>query len=283
MTGIYKITSPTGKVYIGQTFDSRVRFGTYKRLDRASIGGKLYNSLKKYGVGSHSFAMIHTLPADVSQPIMNEYERLYISQYRDCGIELLNLTEGGEGSKGYKHTDEARKIMKAKAAGRIAGDKNPNYGKGLHGKDNPMYGKKRPKELMDKLLKSKQKAIVQYTLGGDVVAEYSSITEAARKLGLEITNISNVCLKRPECKTAGGFSWRFKGDPFEKVINKNFSPILQFTKNGEFIKEWSSIKEAMLSLGLGKTDPSHICARASGKGRGKTAYGFIWKYKSDTK
>lgn len=281
MIGIYKITSPTGKIYIGQTFDSRVRFNTYKRLDRVSIGGKLYNSLKKHGVNNHCFAMIHTLPADVSQSVMNEYERLYISQYRECGIELLNLTEGGEGSKGYKHTDEARKIMKAKAVGRIAGDKNPNYGKGLHGKNNPMYGKKRPKELMDKLLKAKQKAVVQYSLAGEAVAEYPSIAKAARKTGLEISNISSICVRRPECKTAGGFSWRFKGEPFEKVINNNFSPVFQFTRAGELIKEWDSIKEAMIVLNLGKTDPSHICACCNGKK--PTAYGFIWKYKNDFK
>jgi group I intron endonuclease len=279
MIGIYKITSPTGKVYIGQTFDSRVRFGTYKRMDRVSIGVKLYNSLKKHGVGNHSFAMIHTLPADVSQSVMNDYERLYIRQYHDCGVELLNLTEGGEGSRGYKHTDDARKIMKAKAVGRIAGDKNPNYGKGLCGKNNPMFGKKRPKELLDKLLGVNQKAVVQYSLSGEVIKIYPSIAEASRITGLRVANISSICCKRPECKTAGGFAWRFKGDPFGEVVNKNFAPILQFTRDGVFIKEWPSIKEAMIALGLNKTDPSHICARASGKGRGKTAYGFIWKYK----
>jgi group I intron endonuclease len=251
-------------------------------MDRVSIGGKLYNSLKKHGVGNHSFEMIHTLPADVLQSVMNDYERLYIRQYHDCGVELLNLTEGGEGSKGYKHTDEARKIMKAKAVGRISGDKNPNYGKGLHGKDNPMYGRKRPKELMDKLLKAKQKAVVQYSLTGQVIAEYPSISEAARRTGLEISNISSICVRRPECKTAGGFAWRFKGEPFETIRNRNFAPIIQFTKNGEFIREWDSIKNAMHSMGKKTRDGTLVSAVCRGK-RG-SAFGFIWQYKhSDIK
>lgn len=52
-------------------------------------------------------------------------------------------------------------------------------------------------------------------------------------------------------------------------------PILQYSLNGEFIKEWSSQKEA--TIFLNKTgDGIGACCR----GRQKQAYGFIWKFKN---
>ena len=52
------------------------------------------------------------------------------------------------------------------------------------------------------------KSVVQYTLGGEVVAEYKSITEAARENGIGRKDISNCC--REKIKSAGGFIWKYK-------------------------------------------------------------------------
>lgn len=207
MIGIYKITSPTGKVYIGQTFDSRARFRTYKRLERSSIGRRLYNSLVKHGATTHRFAMIHTLPADVSQAVMNDYEKLYIAQYRNCGLELLNLTEGGEGSKGYKHTQEALLKMSIMGKGRFAGNKNPNYGKGCFGDSNGAFGKSR-RHLCLKAAQANEKPVFQFALNGQFIKEFKSATEAAKELNLKTTNISSCCLEKKGYKTAGGFVWK---------------------------------------------------------------------------
>ena len=50
-------------------------------------------------------------------------------------------------------------------------------------------------------------------------------------------------------------------------------PILQFTKSGEFMKEWPSAKEAERQLGILQ---SHICNCL--KGYRKSAGGFVWRY-----
>ena len=52
--------------------------------------------------------------------------------------------------------------------------------------------------------------------------------------------------------------------------------ILQYSKSGEFIREWSGATEAERMLGIAN---SHIIACC--KGRLKSAYGFIWKYKEE--
>ena len=96
--GIYKITSPSGRIYIGQSWDVNKRFKTYKNL-QCKGQTLLYKSLSKYGVENHIFEMIHELPKDVEQSILDTYEILYISQYNSNYIRSgfgLNLTDGGE-------------------------------------------------------------------------------------------------------------------------------------------------------------------------------------------
>lgn len=55
---------------------------------------------------------------------------------------------------------------------------------------------------------------------------------------------------------------------------KHRKPIVQFKKDGTFIKEWSSGKEAGETLKIQRGDISACC-----KGKAKSAGGFIWKYK----
>jgi len=56
--GIYKITSPSNKIYIGQSINIKRRFNQYRLLDKSSIGPKLYNSLKKHGPKNHKFEIL---------------------------------------------------------------------------------------------------------------------------------------------------------------------------------------------------------------------------------
>ena len=51
---IYKITSPSGRLYVGKTHDLRKRVNAYKcdvRKNRKDL--KLHNSLRKYGWDAH--------------------------------------------------------------------------------------------------------------------------------------------------------------------------------------------------------------------------------------
>jgi len=45
---------------------------------------------------------------------------------------------------------------------------------------------------------------------GEVVASYDRIADAAKSLGLDISTIWQVCNKIRNCKTAGGYRWRYK-------------------------------------------------------------------------
>ena len=54
---------------------------------------------------------------------------------------------------------------------------------------------------------------------------------------------------------------------------KRSKPVIQYTKEGEFVKEWRSIKEAETSIG--KRNGIFACL----SGKSKTAGGFVWKRK----
>ena len=64
------------------------------------------------------------------------------------------------------------------------------------------------------------------------------------------------------------------GGGSEAAKEKCSIPIIQFSKSGEFVKEWSSSYEAQRQLGI---PPSNICHCL--KGNRKSAGGYVWKYK----
>lgn len=94
MIGIYKITNPKGKVYVGQSRNIKKRFNSYKSLHcRYQI--KLKNSLIKYGAENHKFEVIE----ECDFTMLNIRERYWQDFYkcidRDCGLNLI-LTQTEE-------------------------------------------------------------------------------------------------------------------------------------------------------------------------------------------
>lgn len=110
MVGIYEIKSPTNKVYIGQSWIINHRKGNYKHL-RCADQPALYNSLIKHGFSNHIFKVVHQLPKDVTQEVLDRYEQIYIDFNKACGIKLLNIKDAGSHGKHSEETKE--KLRKA--------------------------------------------------------------------------------------------------------------------------------------------------------------------------
>ena len=64
------------------------------------------------------------------------------------------------------------------------------------------------------------------------------------------------------------------GSRNEKVADSRSKPILQYSKSGDFIREWKSAAEVERVLGINNSDIIQCC-----KGRRKSAGGYIWRYK----
>ena len=107
MIGIYKITNPNGKVYIGQSVNIEKRWNRYKNLiPKDCIGQPLiYRSLIKYGVKNHIFEIIELCNKEELNKLESYYIVLYNSFNSKCG---LNLTSGGTN---YLFSDISRRKM----------------------------------------------------------------------------------------------------------------------------------------------------------------------------
>lgn len=176
--GIYKITNPKGKVYIGQSTNVEKRKKRYeKHIKHMSSQPKIYNSIQKYGFENHIFDIIEECSIEQLNGRETYWKQYYLDQVDgEWGMVLfcdLYDTGGGplsEGTKqkiskallgsqhmlGKKHTEETKKVMSEKAKGKPKSETHKNNMKkprseqaklnismGKKGKTSPMKGKSR--------------------------------------------------------------------------------------------------------------------------------------------
>jgi len=118
MKGIYKITSPSNKVYIGQSIDIERRFRHYKRMVcKEQI--KIYNSFLKYGVDSHIFEILEL--CDTKD--LNNRERYYQDLY-DSVVNGLNLLYVKSEHFNGGHSEESKKKISNSLKGKTFTDEH---------------------------------------------------------------------------------------------------------------------------------------------------------------
>jgi group I intron endonuclease len=118
MIGIYKITSPSGKIYIGQSINIERRFKHYKRLS-CKDQVKIYNSLLKYGVDAHIFEVLEL--CDTKQ--LNNRERHYQDLYNSVANGLNLLYVKSEHFNGG-HSEESKKKISDSLKGKTFTDEH---------------------------------------------------------------------------------------------------------------------------------------------------------------
>lgn len=118
MIGIYKITSPSNKVYIGQSINIDRRFKNYKSISQTKGQVMLHNSFKKYGVENHIFEVVE----ECSIELLNERERHYQELYDvlNGGLNCL-LTSTSDSIKVYS-TESIEKIRQGNLGKEISED-----------------------------------------------------------------------------------------------------------------------------------------------------------------
>lgn len=85
MVGIYKITNPKGRVYIGQSVDIERRKSSYS-AGKCKGQPRLYSSLMKYGFDNHLFEVLE----ECEETCLNTRERYYQDLYEVTGTKGLN-------------------------------------------------------------------------------------------------------------------------------------------------------------------------------------------------
>lgn len=188
---IYKITSPSGRVYIGKTYNLKGRKRNYNVANCPKQ--KLLNpSLLKYGFSNHKFEIIEEFDSNIDFSSGKEifWIRTYMSnKHKYPEVNGLNLTDGGEGTPGKRGVSP----KKGKPQWNEAHKKRIGLSK--VGNKN-MLGKTHSNETRKKIAATRairygNTPILVYDLNMVFVAEFSSKREAHRGTGVSRNVINN--------------------------------------------------------------------------------------------
>lgn len=129
LIGIYKITNPSGKIYIGQSVNILRRWSEYKSV-KYNDKGVLFESFKKHGTNNHVFEVIEE--CEINE--LNNRERYWQDHYDVCNskkglnckltktneksgkcsletIEKIRLASKGNNSNSKKIIDKSNGIV----------------------------------------------------------------------------------------------------------------------------------------------------------------------------
>lgn len=241
--GIYKITSPSGKVYIGQSTEIDNRWKYYSKV-KCKDQPKLYNSLKKYSWEKHMSEVIEECLIEQLDEKEIFYKQQFINEFGWNKALFCHLIDGKGGyksqetkdkiskaNKGRKHSTESCLKKSMSLMGRIESEET----KKLKSKSNMgvSRGKGIPKskEHILKTSKSLQKPILQYDLQGNFIKEWKGRIEVKKILNLDV----NSCINK-KAKTSGGYIWRKKTDP----LPPRFDLEMFLTKKDKGVKKHMS-------------------------------------------
>lgn len=207
---IYKITNLiNGKIYIGKH--------TFSKLDNNYFGSgiAIKKAIALYGKDKFSKEIICICETEKE---LNEKEIFYIKEF-DTFKNGYNMTLGGEGMLG--NVPSAETIKKASETRKQFYKNNPQMrlklsekGKLKIGDLNPFFGKKLPKEHIDKMTKARVIAITGdknpsavSVLCVELNKIFTTAKDAAGFCGLQFSTTILKCAKG-ERKTAGGYTWQ---------------------------------------------------------------------------
>lgn len=228
---IYRYESPSGKSYVGQTTDPNDRRRKFLNFSGNYSGSKFNNAIKKYSPEAFTYEVLFSIESSDREFIrtkLDELEIYYINKY-DSYNNGYNMTEGGSGSKGCFQTEESKEKLRVLAIGRsnpMLGRKHSDQvrkilsdlAKTRTGDKNPFFGKHHSTDTKSKISKANSIPVIQLDSEGNIIAEYSSATEAAvavrgrAKANSEIIKVCKgyVSPKGKKYITAFGYKWKYK-------------------------------------------------------------------------
>jgi group I intron endonuclease len=196
--GIYKILSPTEGVYIGQSWEIEKRRKKYS-LGSCKNQNIIYNSIKCHGWAAHTFEVVHELPQDTTQDVMNNYETLYWQLHIDCGCEMMNIREPG--SMGKCSEESKIKMRKPRS------EEGKNNMRGIK----RLNKKPLTQEQKDKISKSNinaWKSRLVPIFCNETNVTYTCVKEASNKLGVGKSTILRI-LNIPSYKAKCGYTFSY--------------------------------------------------------------------------
>lgn len=252
LTGIYMITNPNGRVYVGKSVDIKKRWRKYKRLN-CKLQTKLYRSLIKYGVDNHRFEILEMC----EESMLSERELYYGLAYNCISEDNLNCIIGEE-KKIF--SEETKEILRQRNLGKKLSEGHKNK------------------------ISQANKGRVCSTKGKSLSEEHKKKISEANKIvwkhkpKLEKVKKEKVKYVMPECRKQSlrelYLNTKRSDSDRLKISQGQLKKIEQYDMYGVYIRDWTGIKVAGESLNICTASISS-CLR----GKTKKAGNYIWKYK----
>lgn len=219
---IYKYTSPSGKVYIGQTTNQRLRrkkwFNTSSPYTSSDWKSKIDRARIKYGPGSFTYEVLfcgsyrNKREAKVELNILEAY---YVGLY-DSYRTGYNSTVGGDSTSGpIKHSDDTKLKMRLSHLGKKVSDTTrAKLSSALTGiKRSEEFkrkakishqGQTRTRESIRKQVLAQYKKVNMLDLDGNIIRTFESVNSAAEYVKRTAGSISLACKRGT---VSAGFKW----------------------------------------------------------------------------
>lgn len=283
---IYKITNPTGRVYIGKTTNYKKRVGDYRNIN-CKNQKLVYHSLLKYGFESHRVEVIDTFYSD--NTYANDKEMFWVRSYMSNLYKFphqsgMNLTDGGDGKLGHKHSEETKKKLsdynKANPSGKLSRGLTPEQQRKrsltIKGRPSPLKGRVSEKVRLRRLEPPKEKWA---SLKG-VTPKFISVENQFKKghtpwtKGKKMPEDQVEKLRMINKGNKYNVGKKHSRESVERGLQKRRRPVIQFSLSGEFIEEFDSILSAHKKTKMGTNSIGAICR---GKVKPKI---YVFKYKA---
>lgn len=283
---IYKYTSPSGKVYIGQTTQEKRRRKTFLNLNKSYGGVKIDNARHRYSPEAFTYEVLcrfEFATAKEAQEKLDELEEYYIKEF-DTYRHGYNMTYGGYTTTGMKASEETRlklsRILKGKKKPPLSEEQKKAHSermKELYA--DPEWKAKRL--LVDRSMETRSKR------GEKVKGEKNGMFGKIHTLEAR-TQMSKARKGVKNCNYAKTFSDETRRKLSESALRRKPMSqqskekikinvgvaVCQYSIGGEFIAEYPTAKIAAQAIGKESSCILKCC-----KGQRGVAYGFKWKYK----
>jgi hypothetical protein len=126
-------------------------------------------------------------------------------------------------------------------------------------------------------IKNGKRSVVQYSIKGDKLATFGSLSEASRSTGFTVSTLRDCAHKKT--RVAHGYVWRFLNEEYhgEYKDYRIGRQVTQYLKDGKKVRTFETIQAAADGTGL---TAANIHKNVTGKNF--TAGGYVWKYASES-
>jgi group I intron endonuclease len=208
MIGIYKITSPTNKVYIGQSINLNNRFQSYKRLE-CKQQPQIFNSLNKHGFNNHIIEILEECSLELLNERENFYKTQFVNKYGWSKALFCDLFDNGVGPR----SKQTKQNISQGRMGKNGWPKGQSQSEETKQKKRlANQGKPKPEGFGDVISQLKKgKSIINNfkpiicTNTGKI---FNSITECSKEMNINKSTISQV-LKGNYKKTKHGYIFKY--------------------------------------------------------------------------